>query len=82
MAERIEAVNRVGQGGGAAEAVWYIERAIEFKGEHPDIGFAEVGDDFLLPEQEGEEVEAEPEEGEGNAEAETEAGGENGSFAA
>ena len=76
LTERIEAATRVGQGGGAAEAVWYIERAIAFKSEHPDVGFAEVGDDFLLPAQEEEEEE------EREDKEETEAVGKNGSLAA
>ena len=48
LTERIEAANRIGQGGGAAEAVWFVEQAIAFKRQHPDNTFDEVDENFQL----------------------------------
>jgi hypothetical protein len=33
----------------AAEVVEYVEGAIAFKAEHPEVGFAVVGEHFQLP---------------------------------
>ena len=52
----------------AAEVVEYVEGAIAFKAEHPEVGFADVGEHFQLPQPP--EVEAEGEAGVEEAAAE------------
>jgi hypothetical protein len=42
LTEGLETASRAGSDGGAAETVWYIEGAIAFKAEHPDVSFDEA----------------------------------------
>lgn len=39
LTEGIEMASRAGHDGAAADTVWYIEGAIAFKSEHPDVSF-------------------------------------------
>ena len=79
LTERIEAANSIGQGGGAAEAVWFVEQAIMFKSQHPDNTFDEVDENFQLPQPaEMEEGEQEQEESAGDVNVSTSDGLDNG----